>query len=242
MLTKPIITQNIRKASLFIFILLCISLIIYFSISFRLLSTPNSKSNIENTFIENNLNTLPLNNVIQDAETSDKKYIKWVDLKCNSSALAKLAKLDISSHVNNENIKYNWIELMAYLACKYDGDLTKFKQSDLDTLVDSLKSGTTMSDLGKNYKLYNYFYETYDAIFHDYIGDYTIQSSDENGNKLYKTIYGIKVFSPIAKNYSFSHYNDFGASRSYGYKRVHLGNDLLRKYWYSNYCCRIRLC
>ena len=32
---------------------------------------------------------------------------------------------------------------------------------------------------------------------------------------------------PIAKNYSFSHYDDFGASRSYGFKRTHLGNDLM---------------
>lgn len=32
---------------------------------------------------------------------------------------------------------------------------------------------------------------------------------------------------PIAANYSFNHYDDFGASRSYGYKRVHLGNDLM---------------
>ena len=60
---------------------------------------------------------------------------------------------------------------------------------------------------------------------------------DENGNTLYKTNYGIKVYSPIARGYSFSHYKDFGTARSYGYRRVHLGNDLLRKYWHSYYCC-----
>mgnify|MGYP003104749747 CR=1 FL=1 len=38
---------------------------------------------------------------------------------------------------------------------------------------------------------------------------------------------GIKAFLPIAKNYGFSHYDDFGAARSYGYKRQHLGNDLM---------------
>lgn len=37
----------------------------------------------------------------------------------------------------------------------------------------------------------------------------------------------MKAFCPIAKNYSFSHYDDFGASRSYGYKRIHFGNDLM---------------
>mgnify|MGYP002419309513 CR=1 FL=1 len=44
-----------------------------------------------------------------------------------------------------------------------------------------------------------------------------------------------------AKNYYFSHYKDFGSARSYGYRRVHLGNDLLRKYWHTNYRCRIWL-
>jgi len=39
--------------------------------------------------------------------------------------------------------------------------------------------------------------------------------------------YGLKVFSPIAAGYNYSHYNDFGNSRSYGFRRVHLGNDLL---------------
>ena len=45
--------------------------------------------------------------------------------------------------------------------------------------------------------------------------------------KKYETKYGIKAFLPIAKNYGFSHYDDFGNSRTYGFKRVHLGNDLM---------------
>ena len=49
------------------------------------------------------------------------------------------------------------------------------------------------------------------------------QYKDENGEKQY----GLKVYSPIAKGYHYSHYEDFGAARSYGYKRMHLGNDLL---------------
>ena len=49
----------------------------------------------------------------------------------------------------------------------------------------------------------------------------------ENKEKVFKKKYGIKVFLPVAKNYGFSHYDDFGNSRSYGYKRIHLGNDLM---------------
>ena len=39
--------------------------------------------------------------------------------------------------------------------------------------------------------------------------------------------YGLKAFSPIAKGYAYSDYDDFGASRSYGYKRQHLGHDMM---------------
>lgn len=39
--------------------------------------------------------------------------------------------------------------------------------------------------------------------------------------------YGLKAFSPIAAGYFWSHYPDFGAQRSYGYARPHLGNDIL---------------
>ena len=35
------------------------------------------------------------------------------------------------------------------------------------------------------------------------------------------------MFSTIAKGYGFSHYDDFGNSRTYGFARKHLGNDLM---------------
>ena len=73
----------------------------------------------------------------QKAEKKD--FIKWVDFKITSSALEKTAKLDIDSHNNNEKVKYNWIELLAYLACKNGGDFKKFKQKDLDSLIEKLK-------------------------------------------------------------------------------------------------------
>ena len=60
-----------------------------------------------------------------------------------------------------------------------------------------------------------------------FIGNYSIQTINEDGSKTFTTKYGIKAFLPIAKNYNFSHYDDFGNSRSYGFKRTHLGNDLM---------------
>lgn len=39
--------------------------------------------------------------------------------------------------------------------------------------------------------------------------------------------YGLKGFLPLAKNFPYSDYDDFGVSRSYGYKRQHLGHDMM---------------
>ena len=44
---------------------------------------------------------------------------------------------------------------------------------------------------------------------------------------LFRSVYGLKAFSPIAKTFPFCHYDDFGASRSYGYSRPHLGHDMM---------------
>lgn len=154
-------------------------------------------------------------------------YIKWVDFTPTFEVLSQTSKLDINSHVNNEAVKFNWIELISYLACKYGGNFNRFNQKDLNTLVENLKNGKSIEELTKDYKHYNYYFEAYDAVLHEFIGEYEIETLDELGNKIYTKKYGIKAYLPIASNYSFSHYDDFGNSRSYGFKRVHLGNDLM---------------
>lgn len=143
-------------------------------------------------------------------ETNNTNFIKWVDFNISSEALNLTAKLDIDSHNNNNGIIYNWIELLAYLACKNGGEFKSFKKSDLDTLVNKLSNGETISDLTYNLKFYDYYYESYSAVLSNFIGNYEIETENEDG-----------------KNYSFSHYDDFGNSRSYGFKRTHLGNDLM---------------
>ncbi len=43
----------------------------------------------------------------------------------------------------------------------------------------------------------------------------------------WKSCYGLKAFSPIAKGFPYSDFDDFGVARSYGYRRSHLGHDLM---------------
>ncbi len=145
--------------------------------------------------------------------TTKKSFIKWVDFNVTSDALDKTSKLDISSY--GKNIHYNWIELLACLACKYGGNFKRFHSRDLDELINNLDSGKSIDDLTKNMKYYSYYREAYSAILCEFIG------IKDDGS------YGIKAYLPIAKNYAFCHYKDFGSSRSYGFSRTHLGNDLM---------------
>lgn len=162
----------------------------------------------------------------EEEEMEEKDYIKWVDFNVPLNIMEKTATLDINSHNNEESTKLNWIELISYLATKYGGNFKLFKQADLDNVVQKLKNGENIEDIITNKKLYFYYLEAYTAVLDEFIGEYEIEVN-KDGEKVFQPKYGIKAFLPIAKNYGFSHYDDFGTPRSYGYKRVHLGNDLM---------------
>lgn len=51
--------------------------------------------------------------------------------------------------------------------------------------------------------------------------------ASNTSGKVWVTKYGLKTFSPIAKSFPYSDYDDFGAARSYGFKRQHLGHDMM---------------
>lgn len=163
--------------------------------------------------------------VTQNEEKKD--FIKWVDFNVTSEALNLTAKLDIDSHNKENGIVYNWIELLAFLSCKNGGNFKNFTQKSLQDLVAQLEDGQTMQDLTQDLKFYDYYFESYSAVLGGFIGNYSIEVLNEDGSKSYQEKYGLKAFLPIAKNYSFSHYDDFGNARSYGFKRTHLGNDLM---------------
>ena len=163
-----------------------------------------------------------------DTKEEKNSFIKWVDFNVTSEVMKLTSKLDIDSHNNNSDIQYNWIELISYLACKYGNDFNDFRKADLDNLVDELNSGKTIEKLTKNFKNYDYYYEAYSSVLCNFIGNYSIEIKDSSSNETSVVQkYGLKAFLPIAKNYSFNHYDDFGNSRSYGFKRTHLGNDLM---------------
>ena len=83
-------------------------------------NSEQNDTNYENITLEQNVinsesielqqNTLPENTTSEVKEDTD--YIKWFEFNVSYDVLQKTANLDISSHVKDEQVKYNWI---AYL-------------------------------------------------------------------------------------------------------------------------------
>lgn len=156
----------------------------------------------------------------------NKNYIKWVDYNVPYEAMYKAMTLDIESQ--KKEIKLNWIELLAYIAAKNGNNFKGFKTKQLDDIAKLLESGKKMEELTAKMKYYPYYYEAYTAVLSGFVGEYEIEvpNTDKEG-KHWEKRYGLKAFSPIAKSFPYNHYDDFGNSRSYGFKRIHLGNDLM---------------
>lgn len=152
-------------------------------------------------------------------------YIKYVEFNVTAPALEQALNLDI--HAHEQGCTKSWIELLAYLGAKYGGDFSKYKKQDLDNLSAKLDSGSSMEELTNGMKYYPYYLEAYTAVLGGLVGEYRVQTDVSGEHEVWEERYGLIGFSPIAKNFPFEHYDDFGAQRTYGYKRRHLGHDLM---------------
>lgn len=163
--------------------------------------------------------------VVQTEEVTTEKYIKWVDFSVSYRALSDALELDISSYGSEKH--FSWIDTLSFLACKNGGNWSGYKRSQLDGLVESLAGDMTVDDLMATNKYYAFHKKAFGAVLGGLAGEYTKAAPDGNGGVKIIEGYGLKAYSPIAEGFWFSHYDDYGVSRSYGYKRKHLGNDLM---------------
>lgn len=160
--------------------------------------------------------------------TNSDNLIKWLDFEIPSEVMGQALEYDMKSHSTDNPV--DWIELISYCAAKNWGEIPKGKKSEyIDDVMKKIQEGQSFSDITGKLKNYSYFHERYRAVLGGLVGYYEVEEEDENnpGNIIKVKKYGLKAFSPIAKGFFFSHYDDFGVSRSYGYKRKHLGNDLM---------------
>ena len=171
--------------------------------------------------------------VVSARAAQEKKFIRWVDFGPTYSALSAALDRDIASHKEPKEgeTPVNWVELLACLGARYGGDFSHYKEAHLRQYAAALSEGKTPEEiLGKGPdQYYSYYYEAYGAVLGNMVGEYLVQEPDpQDPEKLIQTQgYGLTAFCPIARGYGYSHYDDFGDGRSYGYRRKHLGNDLL---------------
>ncbi len=157
---------------------------------------------------------------------TDGDYIKWVDFNVSYEALCTAYDLDVESY--DSPVHLHWIELLAYAGAKSGGSFDKGSISLIKKLASELSAEeTTLEELTADMKYYDYYYEAYEAVLGGMVGEYEIQQEDDAGELVWKKVYGLKSFSPVAKGFEYSDYDDFGSSRSYGYKRQHLGHDMM---------------
>ena len=168
-------------------------------------------SSIMFMFLKFRKNDIPYRSDIKITETkrtenAEKTFIKWAEFNITHDMMKKASEYDIESKG-----EISWIDLLAYSASKSYGNITKDSISHIDTAYEKLKKG---EDIGKGLKYFPFYKEVYETVLGGFIG--------KKGKD-----YGLLAYSPIGSGYSYSHYNDFGASRSYGFSRPHKGNDLL---------------
>lgn len=156
---------------------------------------------------------LPLLAVPARAET-----IKWVDFDVSYESMKYALEQDIATAEQEKHI--SWIDILALAACRSGG---KCPVASVKKAAEDLKGDKSPAELlGDLYKYYDYYHRAYSAALGGLVGSYAIEKDGQ-----WVPTYGLKAFSPIAAGYGYSHCDDFGVGRSFGFKRKHLGNDLM---------------
>ncbi len=160
------------------------------------------------------------------AETEKKDFIKWMEFTPSCEAMDAALKLDVETH--DKEIHLDWIELLSYAAAKTGGEFNKKSVTLIRQAAEQIiGKEETMQTLTADMKYFDYYHEIYSAVLGGMVGEYEIETTDTTGKKERVKKYGLKSFLPIAKNFAYSDYDDFGSSRSFGYKRRHLGHDMM---------------
>lgn len=149
-------------------------------------------------------------------------YIKWVDFTVSYEAMCNAYEWDVKSHGTEHEL--HWVELLAYTAAKTGGTFDKSALKTMEKAAQALFDGEkTLEELTEKLQYYPYYKEAYDAAIGGLVGEY----EEEKEDGTYETRYGLKGYFPLARGFDYTHYDDFGVSRSYGYKRRHLGHDMM---------------
>lgn len=151
-------------------------------------------------------------------------YIKWVDFTPTADAIWDAMEIDRTKHEEGKTLSF--VSLLALYSAEHGGIYKSYKKGDMTKLAE-ICGEDDPSLHTENTKLYEYYEECYTAALGGMFGDYVKYTENSDGTVTAEKCYGFYAYSPIAEGYYYNHYDDFGAARSYGYRRNHLGHDLM---------------
>ena len=144
--------------------------------------------------------------------------IKWVDFQIPYESLKYAMDVDMKTFDQEKHIR--WVDTLALAGCRTGG---KCGLAAVKKAVKDLQGNDSPEKLlGELYRYYDYYHAAYDAVLGGFLGSYSIE---KDGQQV--VTYGLKAFSPIAAGYGYSHSDDFGNKRSFGFDRKHLGHDMM---------------
>lgn len=153
-------------------------------------------------------------------KTTEKNYIKYVEFNVTQEALQSAVDYDIDAYEKGK--KLSFIDILAYLGAKYGGDFKKYKSKDMSSFVEEVNNGSSIKEITKDMKYFSYYQKAYGAVLNGMVGEYSAGNGDSKEKH-----YGIRWYCPIAKTFPYTGYDDFGAKRTFGYSRPHLGHDMM---------------
>ena len=147
-----------------------------------------------------------------------KQPIQWVDFQVPYESLKYAMDMDIQTFDQEKHIRM--VDALALAGCRTGGKcgLASVKKA----VAELLGNKSPEELLGDLYRYYDYYHESYSAVLGGLLGSFAIE---KDGQQV--ASYGLKAFSPIAAGYGYTHSDDFGNRRSFGFSRKHLGHDMM---------------
>lgn len=146
-------------------------------------------------------------------------YIRWVDWRGRRGGHALGAFPLPRMRRRGQSVAFS--DVIAYVAARNGNRFGRGDAKIFADLSDKLRAGGTVDEAAGDSKYYRYHKEAYAAVFGPMVGPVETDG---------RTTVGIKGRFPLAAGYWYSHYDDFGNARSYGFRRKHLGHDIMARW------------
>lgn len=143
-------------------------------------------------------------------------YIRWVDCAADEAAMRSALFLCRECGDRGQSVAFS--DVIAYVAARNGNRFGRGDAKIFADLSDKLRAGGTVDEAAGDSKYYRYHKEAYAAVFGPMVGPVEADG---------RTTVGIRGRFPLAAGYWYSHYDDFGNARSYGFRRKHLGHDIM---------------